>query len=141
MAELKTRENSGDVDAFVQAVTLDGRRGDALALLTLFDKATGLPPRMWGDSIVGYGAYDYRYKSGRSGRWMLTGFSPRKSAVTVYIMPGFGKYGDLLDRIGPLRHSVSCLYIPKLARVDQTALAELITHSVADMRRIYSVPE
>ena len=141
MAELKTKETDADVGAFLDTVTPAKRREDAGVLLRLFNNATDLRPRIWGDSIIGYGAYDYTYKSGRSGRWMLTGFSPRKTALTVYIMPGFGSYGALLDRIGHLRHSVSCLYIPRLDRIDQSALVELITTSVSDMRRIYNVPK
>lgn len=92
---------------------------------------------MWGDSIVGFGRYRYRYKSGHSGEWFLTGFAPRKRALTIYIMCGFEGAEDLLERLGRVKTSVSCLYIKRLADVDRDALAELIRRSVAQIRRDY----
>ena len=137
MAELKTQENDGDVFAFINSVENKRRKADSLVMLETMERVTGYDPRMWGDSIVGFGSYDYQQKSGQPGRWPLTGFSPRKAALTIYIMPGFKKYTDLLDRLGKYRKSVSCLYVTRLENVDMDVLSELIEKSVDDMKRIY----
>ena len=137
MSTLKTQENDGDVVAYLQSVRPERRRKDAMTLLPLFQDVTDLPARMWGDSLVGFGAYDYTYKSGHSGRWPLAVFSPRKAAMSVYVMPGFGNYSDLLDQLGPHKHSVSCLYLTRLDRVDLDILRRLIARSVQDMRQMY----
>ena len=97
-----------------------------------------MPPRLWGDSIVGFG--EYHYKSERStqeGDWPLTGFSPRKRSMTVYIMPGFSNYQDLLSRLGQHKTSVSCIYFNKLANIDVKVLKQIIRKSVADMKKMY----
>ena len=100
-------------------------------------EVTGEPPVMWGDSIVGFGTYHYRYKSGREGDWPRTGFSPRKQYLAIYIMPGFDSYEALLARLGKHRTSVSCLYINKLADVDLDVLREIIAESHQEMARRY----
>lgn len=93
---------------------------------------------MWGDSIVGYGEYHYRSaRSRQRGDWPLTGFSPRKRAMTIYVMPGFGQYGDLMSRLGKYETSVSCLYVNRLDDIDLKVLKKLIRQSVADMRKRY----
>ncbi len=111
---------------FLDAVAPERRRKDALALDHLFREVTGFTPVMWGPSLVGYGAYHYVYASGREGDFLATGFAPRKSALSLYIMPGYQDFGDLLDRLGKHKHGRSCLYINKLADVDLEVLAELI---------------
>lgn len=137
MSNLKTKENDGDVEHFLKTVPHARRRADSLAMLARMTAITAEVPRMWGNSIVGFGAYDYQQKNGTPGRWFLTGFSPRKAALTVYIMPGFSAYEDLLARLGPHRHSVSCLYLPRLDAVDGDVLAEMIAKSVDEMRTRY----
>ena len=92
---------------------------------------------MWGASIVGYGSYHYRYASGREGEWFLTGFSPRKQNISVYIMPGFGSFDRLLGKLGKYKTGKSCLYIKRLADVDEKVLDRLIDESVGHMRRKY----
>ena len=110
MAELKTRRNKGDVKAFLNSVTDDRKRQEGFAILEMMKQVTGLEPEMWGDSIVGFGSYHYRYASGREGDWFLTGFSPRAQNLTLYIMAGFDDYDGLLKQLG--RHSTgkSCLW-------------------------------
>jgi Domain of unknown function (DU1801) len=138
MSELKTQENEHDVDAFLSAVENPGRREDALALRDMMERVTGCPAKMWGTSIVGFDRYEYVQKNGKPAGWMITGFAPRKSNLVVYIMPGFSKYGEILDRLGPHKHAKSCLYLSRLSKVDAEALEELVARSVEDMRTMYS---
>ena len=137
MAALKTRPTNASVDAFLDSVDQDGRRKDARRLLAMMQRVTQEPPRMWGDRIVGFGSYHYRYASGREGDWPLIGLSPGKRNLTLYIMPGFDDYQPLLDRLGKHRTGKSCLYLNKLQGIDMRALEDLIRQSVADMRRRY----
>ena len=128
--ELKTKVNDASVNDFLNGIEDEQKRKDSLEVLALMKEVTGEEPKMWGPSIVGFGSYRYRYASGREGDWMLTGFSPRKQNLTIYIMPGFEHYGDLLDRIGKHSTAKSCLYIKKLADVDTNVLRELVKQSV-----------
>jgi len=102
-------------------------------------KITGLEPKMWGDSMVGFGRYHYKYKSGREGDYFLTGFSPRKRNISIYIMAGFNNYQDMMAKIGKHKSSVSCLYINKLDDINMSILKKLINKSVKDMINIYNV--
>lgn len=97
-----------------------------------------MEPIIWGENMIGFGTYHYHYKSGRQGDYFLTGFSPRKSAISIYIMPGFKKYGAFLSKLGKHKHSVSCLYIPNLSKVELPVLKQLVEHSVDEMKNIYS---
>ena len=92
---------------------------------------------MWGPGIVGFGQYHYRYESGREGDWFLTGFSPRKANLTLYIMAGFERYEDLMSRLGPHKTGKSCLYVKRLPDLDKGVLRELVEASVAHMRRTH----
>src|SRR5688572_2463292 len=103
MAELKTKATTASVDDFLAAIADGERRKDCLAVVKIMKKATGAKPKMWGPSIVGFGDYRYKYESGRELDWFLTGFSPRKKDLTLYIMPGFSRYDDLMKALG--RHS------------------------------------
>lgn len=135
MAELKTRKNQKSVKKFLDSVEHQGRREDAREILALMEEVTGEEPQMWGDSIVGFGSYHYRYASGREGDWFLVGFSPRKQNLTLYIMSGFSKYDDLLDKLGKHRTGKSCLYLNRLDDVDRKVLRRLVKESVAHVKR------
>lgn len=139
MAELKTKVTKVNPLAFVKAIEDKAKRSDNLALLKLFAAATGEKPKMWGAAIVGYGQYHYESeRSTQKGDWPLTGFSPRKANLTLYIMPGFKEYGELLKDLG--KHKVSggsCIYIKRLSDIDTKVLAKLIKRSVADMKKRY----
>ena len=135
MSNLKTTRNDGDVRAYLESVANKQRRQDALTMLELMREITGEEAEMWGESIVGFGSYRYRYASGRQGDWFLTGFAPRKQALTLYIMPGFERYEALLAKLGKHKIGKSCLYISKLADVDEDVLKEIIAASVERMRR------
>lgn len=141
MAELKTVKNKASVAEFIKAVADPQRQADAKKLLTIFKKATGLKPVMWGTSIIGYGSYHYESeRSAQKGDWPLTGFSPRKANMTVYIMPGFKSYGSLLKKLG--KHKISggsCIYIHKLSDVHEPTLTSIIKDSVREMKRRHKV--
>ena len=134
MAENKTQRNDGDVLAYLESVANKRRREDSLDMLQIMAEATGERAEMWGTSIVGFGSYHYRYASGREGNMMLTGFAPRKQALTLYIMGGHERYDELMARLGKHRTGSSCVYINKLADVDLDVLRELIAESVDYMR-------
>ena len=138
MAEMKTTETEASVDKFLESVSDPQRREDCERVRALMREATGGDGKMWGDSIVGFGSYHYRYESGREGDWFLTGFSPRKSNLTLYIMAGFDRYDELLARLGKHSTGKSCLYVKRLADVDKSVLRELITASVRHMKATYA---
>jgi len=135
----KTRPTGAGVDTFLDAVENERRREDARTVKAMMERITGWEPRMWGPSIVGFGEYHYRYDSGREGDFLITGFSPRKKALTIYIMPGFARYDALMARLGKFRTGRSCLYINKLDDVDLSVLEELIASSVQYMVGKYGV--
>lgn len=137
MSELKTKRNDGDVRGYLESVANKRRREDALVMLELMREITGEPPEMWGSSIVGFGSYHYRYASGREGDWPIIGFAPRKQSLTLYIMPGFDRYEDLMAKLGKYKTGKSCLYINKLDDVNMETLKALIAESVEYMRRAY----
>jgi len=130
MAELKTRQNEGDVDAFLDSVENDTRKRDAFRVRDIMTRLSGEEPKMWGDSIVGFGEYPYTNRSGKEHKWMKIGFSPRKQSLTLYIMDGFSDYQSLLGQLGPHSAGKSCLYIKDLERVDADVLEKLITNSL-----------
>ncbi len=126
-ANNKTQATDTDVRAFLKAVEHPVRRADALALDELFRRVTGWTPKMWGPTIVGYGSYHYTYDSGRSGDFLATGFSPRKKAnLSLYIMPGYQDFGEILARLGKHKKAKSCIYINKLADVDMDVVEEIV---------------
>jgi hypothetical protein len=133
MAELKTKPNEESVIDFLQSVPDERKREDSFAILELMKEVTGQEPKMWGDSIIGFGNYHYKYASGREGDWFVTGFSPRKQNLTLYIMSGFDEYEALLKKLGKYKTGKSCLYVNRLADVDMAVMKELIRKSVAHM--------
>jgi hypothetical protein len=135
MAELKTRRNKGNVVAFLDSVVDEKRRQDSFAVLDLMKQVTGKRPEIWGDSIVGFGSYHYKYASGREGDWFLVGFSPRAQNLTLYIMAGFDEYDQLLNKLGKHSTGKSCLYIKSLEDVDMDVLKELVRQSVEHMEK------
>ena len=130
MAEPKTRKNRSSVKAFIDQIEDEQKRADSRKVAKLMKEVTGETPAMWGDSIVGYGSYHYKYASGQEGDWPLTGFSPRKQALTLYIMAGFDRYDEILSRLGKHKHGKSCLYVKKLDDIDLDVLRELVSASI-----------
>ena len=129
MAENKTVKTGASVEEFIAGVESSRRREDGETLLEMMREITGLEPEMWGPSIIGFGDLHYKYESGREGDIFLTGFSPRKRSLSLYIASDFAEYESLLARLGKHRKSVSCLYINKLADVDMDVLRELVRRS------------
>lgn len=137
MAELKTQETDADVDAFIEGIDDERKRVDARRLCVMMAELTGEPPRLWGPAIVGFGRVRYVYESGREGDWFTVGFSPRKQNLMLYIMPGFEPYDALMARLGKYKTGKSCLYVKRLADVDEAVLRALITASVAAIKARY----
>ena len=138
MTELKTQATGARVDEFLHSIPDGARREDCLRVREIMEDLTGAEPRLWGTNIVGFGTYHYRYESGREGDWFLTGFSPRKANLTLYIMAGFERYDGLLARLGKYKTGKSCLYVKRLADIDEGVLRELISASVKHMRQAYA---
>lgn len=137
MADLKTTPNDKNVQSFLESLEHEGKRADSFRILDLMEAITGEKAKMWGETIIGFGTYHYKYESGREGDWFLTGFSPRKQNLTLYIMAGFEEYAALLDKLGKHKTGKSCLYIKKLADIDIEILKELVEKSVAHMKKAY----
>lgn len=136
MSELKTQMNDASVMDFLNGVSDENKRKDSLVLLEMFSNITDEKPKMWGSSIVGFGQYHYKSERSRQeGDWLLTGFSPRKANLTLYIISGFADQEDLLKDLGKHKTSVGCLYINKLADVDLGVLEKIIKKSFEDMKK------
>ena len=136
-AQNKTVPTKVSPKTFLAGVEPARRREDGEALLKFFNRVTGMKPKMWGPSIIGYGRYYYKYDSGREGEFLMTGFSPRKSALTVYIMPGYLNLSAQLKRLGKHKIGKSCLCINKLADIDLDVLEEIVEYDLRYMRENY----
>jgi hypothetical protein len=134
-AELKTKLNDASVPDFLNTIEDEEKRRDCFEILKIMKQATKAEPKMWGTSIVGLGDYHYKYESGRENDWFLTGFSPRKQNITLYVMGGFEPYGKLLKKLGKHSMGKGCLYIKKLKDVDMKVLKELVNKSVQAMKQ------
>lgn len=137
MAENKTQSTEASVTGFLDAVEPEQKREDARTVCAMMERLSGHPPKMWGPSIIGFGQYHYKYDSGREGDFLLTGFSPRKSDLSLYIMDGYQDRSEILSRLGKHKTGKSCLYVKKLSDIDLDVLEELITDSLDYMRATY----
>ena len=137
MAAPKTQANDASVEGFLAGVDNERRREETRVIIKLMERVTGHPAKMWGTSIIGFDTYHYKYASGREGDWMISGVSPRKAALTIYVMAGFSRYPDLMEKLGKYKTGSSCLYVNKLDDVNMGVLEALITRSVTDMREMY----
>ena len=134
MAELKTKPTEASVKQFLNQIPDKERRDDCFAIAKMMEEATSAKPKMWGPSIVGFGSFHYKYDSGREGDWLLTGFSPRKNDLTLYLMMGFEQHRELMQQLGKHKTSKSCLYIKRLADVHVPTLKKLIKASLKQLR-------
>jgi uncharacterized protein DUF1801 len=134
MAELKTKPTEASVKEFLNQIPDKQRRDDCFAIAKLMEEATGAKPKMWGPSIIGFGTFRYKYASGREGDWLVTGFSPRKNDLTLYIMMGFEQHRELMEKLGKHKTSKSCLYIKRLDDIHLPTLKKLLKASIKQLR-------
>ncbi len=139
MAENKTVPTELSVDEYINAIEHPQRKEDCKAILELMKEISGREPVMWGHSIVGFGKYHYKYESGREGNMLATGFSNRKQAITLYIMGGFKRYKELLEKIGKFKTGKSCFYIKRLSDIDIDVLSALISESLKAVEEKYTI--
>lgn len=130
MSELKTKANAASVEAFLQGIADETKRQDSMAIVGMMAQVSGEAPRMWGDSIIGFGNTHYKYESGREGDWFKVGFSPRKQNLTLYLTYGFESDRELMQKLGKHKTGKACLYINKLADVNMGVLRELVRRVV-----------
>ncbi len=141
MSEIKTKPGDLDIDKFLSTVEPEKKRADSIELKKLFDRMVQEKALLWNNNMIGYGSYHYKSeRSSQEGDWPLTGFSPRKQYIAVYIMPGVNNYKDLLDKLGKFKiSSGSCIYVNKLEDINLDVLGEIISASVSDMKKLYKV--
>lgn len=138
MAELKTTPNNNSVEAYLESITDEKKRTDSEKIVDIMQDITNESPQMWGDSIVGFGSYHYKYDSGREGEWFLTGFAARKQSLTLYIMAGFERYDELMEKLGKYKTGKSCLYVKKMEDVQEDVLRSLIKALVDHLKTKYN---
>jgi hypothetical protein len=137
MPEQKTKPTEVSVQSFLDNVSDEGVRDDCQELIKIMKNITGEPPKMWGRSIVGFGEYYYKYESGHEGYSCLTGFSPRKQNLSLYVMPGVAEKTDLLEKFGKHKAAKGCLYIKRLGDIDIEILKKLIKATVDQLKKKY----
>jgi hypothetical protein len=137
MAQNRTQPTQLKVADFIAGIEDKVKRADCRELMKLMSQITGNRAKMWGTAIVGYGKYHYKYESGREGDFFLTGFSPRKQALSIYIVSGFSINPELMEKLGKYKTGKSCLYVKKLDDVDRSVLEQLVKESVAHLRKKY----
>ncbi|HEY3250641.1 MAG TPA: DUF1801 domain-containing protein [Ignavibacteria bacterium] len=137
MAELKTKPTNASVDIFLKGVEDQTRRGDCYKIISLMKKITKEEPKIWGTSIIGFGKFHYKYASGRGGDWFYTGFSPRKQALTIYLMGAFAKSPGLMKQLGKYKMAGGCLHIKKFDDIDASVLGKLIKVTIKFIKETY----
>jgi hypothetical protein len=139
MAELKTKQNDANVNDFINSfANTEQKKKDSFEILTLMQDFTGYEPKMWGTSIIGFGSYHYKSdRSSQEGYWPLIGFSPRKSAISLYVYSGCSGQEDLLKGLGKFKMGKSCIYIKKLSDINQETLKKLIKSTVEFLQTKY----
>lgn len=137
MPDATTKPNQQSVDAFLRSVADEAMRHDCQTVLAMMQRVTKAKPTMWGPGMIGFDSYHYRYASGHEGDCFVTGFAPRKSALTLYIMAGFSRYDALMKKLGKHKTGKSCLYIRKLSDVDLAVLEDLVRESVSHVKQAY----
>ncbi len=141
MSPIKTLANDNSVEDFINSIDSDAKKADAYRILELYKEATDEKPKMWGNSIVGFGRYHFKSERSRQeGDWPLAAFSPRKQNLTLYVMSDSHNYTDLLNKLGKHKTSKACLYVNKLSDVDEGILKQLIKRSYDDAKRTLATP-
>lgn len=137
MPTLKTQPNSASVQEFLSSLENKEQRDDAFRIVHLMEELSGKKPQMWGDAIIGFDRYHYKYASGREGEWFKIGFSPRKNTISLYLMPGYQDYSFFLEKLGKHKHGKSCLNIKRLSDVDFEVLSALVKQAYLDCKDSY----
>ena len=138
MAENKTKETTANVEEFITSfASTEQKQQDSFELLKLMQDITGFEPKMWGPSIIGFGSYHYKYKSGHEGDAPLVGFSPRKNEFSLYVFTGLEEHEHWLQNLGKFRKGKSCIYVKKLSDINQTELKKVITESINFINSTY----
>ena len=137
MAEIKTKQTEVSVDDFIAGLENPQRREDARTVRAMFERLTGEPAKMWGPTIIGFGSYHYKYESGHEGTMCRMGFSPRKAELVLYVLTGFAGQPELLARLGKHKTGKVCLYVKKLADVDEAVLEDIAARALAHMNEKY----
>ncbi|HOI79609.1 DUF1801 domain-containing protein [Petrimonas sp.] len=139
MGELKTKQHDGDVTEFIRSYTdSEQKRADSFALVKLMREVTGFEPKMWGDTMIGFGQYHYKSERSRQeGDWMLVGFSPRKTAISLYLYSGILEQEELLAGLGNFKMGKGCIYVKKLSDIDPEVLRKIIFSTVAYLKETY----
>lgn len=135
MSENKTKLTKVNVNDFVNQIEDPVQKEDTLKIIHVMQEITGEEPKLWGDSIIGFGEYRYKYASGREGDWFLTGVSPRKNNTSLYLSYGYENHTDLMDKLGKYKTGKACLYIKKLEDVNEAILKELISRSAEEVKK------
>ncbi len=135
MSENKTKPTDVNVDDFLNQIGNPVHKEDILKIINMMKEITGEEPKLWGDSIIGFGEYRYKYASGREGDWFLTGVSPRKNNITLYLSYGFENHADIMKQLGKYKTGKACLYIKKLEDINEAALEELISRSAEEVKK------
>ena len=130
-----------EVQAHIAAIEDPRRKAEAEALDAIFRDVTGFQPRLWSGRMIGYGSYEYTYASGRSGTWLATGFAVGKRNLTVYILPGFTEFPEIMDRLGKYKKGKACIYLTRLEHADDGALRDLIQAGLEDLGKTWAVRE
>lgn len=137
--QAKTKPEDTDIQAFLAQITPDSRQAEAQHLAAIFAEVTGFAPRIWAGRMVGFGRYEYRYDSGHGGEALATGFAMGGKEISIYIMPGYGDFGDILAGIGKHRLGKSCLYLRRLSDANETALRSLIRAGLDDLAKLWPI--
>lgn len=135
MSENKTKPTDVDINEFLNKIENPAQTEDTLKIIKMMKEITGEEPKLWGDSIIGFGEYRYKYASGREGDWFLTGVSPRKNNTTLYLSYGFENHSDLMGELGKYKTGKACLYIKKLEDINEAALKKLISRSAEEVKK------
>ena len=139
MAELKTKQTNADVTEFINTFAdTEQKRNDSFALLKLMQDITGFEPRMWGESMIGFGSYHYKSeRSSQQGDWLLVGFSPRKAAISLYVYTGLKEHEHLLKDLGKFKIGKACIYIKQLSDINQEVLVKMIRETIGFLQAKY----
>lgn len=137
--ENKTKPTEESVTEFVNSVENEQKRKDSFELIQHMRQITGKEPKMWGPSIIGFGSYHYKYDSGHEGDAPLCGFSPRKSAISLYVFTGAEKHKHLLEGLGKFTMGKACIYVKKLSDIDLNVMENIINETTEFLKEKYEI--